>query len=181
MIKEEEISYYVVAYPEWLTGDYDRIQEFRKRYDHIFYPIIEPHFTFVFSIPNVHLELVLEELKRQAATLKKIRFRLTHAVLHKEDWNDCHFSFLIPEDGYEQMIQWHQRLYADQLNTFLRKDIPYTPHITIGSSNDALLGRRMVDEWNKDAISIIGTLHQLTLVRFDHQHITPIHRMTLLS
>ena len=42
----------VLAYPEIAESDYERIQNFRKHHDELYYRVVEPHFTLVFPLPE---------------------------------------------------------------------------------------------------------------------------------
>ncbi len=47
-IYEKKEGLLVLAYPELLDKDKQWIDSFRSKHDHLFYGVVEPHFTIVF-------------------------------------------------------------------------------------------------------------------------------------
>ncbi len=56
------------------------------------------------------------------------------------------YLFLRVERGKEQIEELHDRLYTGPLLQFLRADIPYIPHVTVGRKSSAELVAEIAKE-----------------------------------
>lgn len=121
--------YAIVAVP---PIDSLELTEFRKKYD----PkaeVIEPHITLVFPFPESIAEDVL------IAHIHDI-VKDRHAFsIHLQNIQraDDGYLYLLLQEGSEKVVQLHDTLYSGPLQPYLRKDLPYTPHVTIGFFPDA--------------------------------------------
>lgn len=50
----------------------------------------------------------------------------------------------LSEEGKENIIELHNKLYSDFLQPFLHKEIPYFPHVTVGRKNDKEMALRVI-------------------------------------
>ena len=53
------MSYLVIAYPELVDADFNRIQSFRATHDRLYFSLIEPHITFVFPVVDIDEDVLL--------------------------------------------------------------------------------------------------------------------------
>jgi 2'-5' RNA ligase len=115
----------IVFFPQNNT---EYIQEFRKSFDPKF-NLILPHITLVFRFPfPENEEHIFTEI---GSKLKKYQpFNVDLAGFHL-DPND-HLLHLLVRNGKEKIITMYDDLYSGVLEPYWRKDIPYTPHMTIG-------------------------------------------------
>lgn len=105
----------------------DEIEAIRKKHDPLF-GLIHPHITLVFpfesSLSNdelkTHIVKVLQEIH-------PIEIEFTDYISKEEE-----YLFLLIERGRERIEELHDKLYTRPLFEFLRNDIPYIPHVTVG-------------------------------------------------
>lgn len=116
----------ILIFPEMYN--YHEIQEIRTKYDPLAQNIA-PHISLVFPFAS---EMSNEELfQKVTAKLTGIKsFPVTFDHLGSDDngyiWLEAHH-------GKDRLIKLHDLLYSDEsLEPFLRSDIPYVPHITLG-------------------------------------------------
>lgn len=166
------MSLLVIAYPELSSGDLERIEEERKRSDSL-YTVVDPHFTFVFAVPNIPEQDFIAEIKEKAAGFGKIDFCIRCATISKDTFSETYHTFLIPDEGYSRMVKLHDALYSGLLREQLRLDIDYIPHIRIGNSVDKFASKQLVDEWNANDFSIRGSISRLTIIRYENNIVTP--------
>lgn len=124
MIDEEHgsVLYAVVHYPRLkLTG----LNEFRQRHDP-FAELISEHITLVFPIPAM-LETVRAHTRSVTQTFQPFDVHITGL---SRTWD--HWLYLEIQDGYEQIVDLHDRLYSGPFEEFLRTDLPFEPHVGIG-------------------------------------------------
>lgn len=120
------------ALVQYLKNYPPEIDAFRKRHDPR-YELARPHLTYVFpvdakigEVPLVqHIEQVLAGKKAFPVTFSGITY----------SWDDL--VFLLVQDGNDSVIQLHDELYTGILQPFLRADIEYIPHVTLGKKSIA--------------------------------------------
>ena len=121
--------YAVVHYPDI---DTHHIDEFRKKYDPQFH-LIEPHITLVFPLSNVSGESDL--IHHVESVLKGVRpFPVRLRGLQKS-WDD--YLFLLVEEGSVDLERLHSELYKRLPATYQTENLPYVPHLTLGSFSGA--------------------------------------------
>lgn len=173
------MAYLVLAYPELSNEDWNRIQNYRKDHDALFYEVVQPHFTLVFPLTDLPEKVFIDEIKQLSASFKKIDFTLRCATINKDAFSDYYHTFLVPDEGYSKIVKLHDQLYRGKLKNHCRLDIDYIPHIGIGNSKDASVCKEMVDQWNSREFSITGKINQLTIVKYENKTVTKIHETTL--
>ena len=161
------MRHYVIGYPELSEADFVKIQNCRKEYDHL-YDFIDPHVTFVFGT-DISSEDFVTEIKKQSPGLTPVRFSLRCAVVNKDAFTDTYFTFLVPDEGFSQIVKLHDKFYSDRLFEFLRLDIDYIPHLEIGRSTDKMVCKKLADEWNSTNFVISGQISLLKVVTFENK------------
>jgi len=172
------MNLHVVACPELNAGDYERIQEYRRRFNSL-YTIIEPHFTLVFSVPDMELAVFCDEIAKQAQGIEVINFCLRCATINKDAISCNYDAFLVPDEGNSRILRLHDRLYSSTLERHHRLDIPYVPHISIANSPDAVAIKRIVDEWNSQPFEIQGRISTLDIINYENRVVTTTGRVNL--
>ena len=121
------------ALVHFLTVDTRQIDELRRKYDPQV-DLIAPHITIVFPVPDSlgksplvsHVVKVLRDSKQFSISLQGL----------EQSWDNC--LFLLLQEGRTEVIRLHDDLYTGILTPFIRRDIPYVPHVTLGAfANDA--------------------------------------------
>ncbi len=173
------MAYLVLAYPNLNKNDFDLIQSYRKENDELFYTVVEPHFTIVFPVFDLTKDVFAKEITQRLKGIEKIDFTIRCATINKDAFNDYFHTFLVPDEGYSQIIKLHDKLYMGQLASNLRLDIDFVPHIGIGNSQDKFACKKMVDEWNKIDFSISGTISSLTIVEYQNDKVLKLKDIKL--
>lgn len=173
------MAYLAIAYPTMTSESFDQIQNFRKDNDELYFKIIQPHFTIVFPVFDISQDEFINEVKNKSAGLTKINFVMRCATINKDSFSDYFHAFLVPDEGYSQMVRLHDKLYCEKLKDNLRLDIDYVPHIGVGNSKDKFLCKKMVDKWNEKEFSIHGTISLLTVVKYENNTVTKIEEIEL--
>ncbi len=104
------------------------IQQIRNQYD----PLashIRPHISLVFPFDsNRSNQDILKAVEASAKT-----FFPFIATFNKLGHDDNGYVWLAASTGRQKLIEVHDALYEDNcFSSFLRQDIPYNPHITLG-------------------------------------------------
>lgn len=115
----------LICYPKIDTTN---IELFRKKYDPAF-DHIKAHMTFVFPINTSKIEKEVLVKHIQNITDQSPSFEISLDGFEKS-WD--HYLFLNITKGRENFAELHDKLYTDVLDPFLRKDLPFSPHLTLG-------------------------------------------------
>jgi 2'-5' RNA ligase len=70
----------------------------------------------------------------------------------------------VPEEGAPEIERLHDQLYAGQLRVHLRSDIPFIPHMTIGTCRDSETAARLASELRSRPRAVRGTISNLQLI-----------------
>jgi 2'-5' RNA ligase len=151
--------YALVHYP---PVDTQHIDLLRRKYD----PqadLIAPHITLMFPVPSLigesslvsHIENVLSGCRQ---------FPIHIAGLEQ---SADHYLFLVLQEGRAEIIHLHDRLYTGMLAPYLRTDLPYVPHVTLGSFDDAELCSQALREAERDSLRYQCVVDRLHLVKID--------------
>jgi 2'-5' RNA ligase len=108
------------------------IEAFRERHDPLVHSL-PGHVTFVFPFASTLSALqVATHLRRVAGHWPAIPIRLHGIGVHRGEWVHLRVT-----RGAQAIVELHDRLYRRSLAPFLRDDLVYDPHVTIGRGRDA--------------------------------------------
>jgi 2'-5' RNA ligase len=169
----------VLAYPEISPSDYQWIQAFRKTNDQLFYEVVEPHFTLVFPVTDWDRESFVAEIKKQAQGIRSFKFCIRCATVNKDSFSEYYHTFLVPDEGYSQIVKLHDRLYTDKLFEHRRLDIDFIPHIGVGNSKDPLSCYGMAQRWNERDFVIEGEIKELEVVNYENETVYTLEKIIL--
>ena len=154
---------FTVSYPEISAESAALINAFRQSHDTRHRDIVEAHFTMVFGCAAIGLNEYTSHVAYVAASSKSITFSCKYAMLGADDEDDTAYVFLVPDQGYAEVSLLHDRLYTGPLQAYLRLDLPYIPHITIGTLSSRTEAKALCDELNRQGLCIEGRLKALAV------------------
>jgi len=172
------MSLLLLAYPHVGQQDLDKIQAYRKKYD-LQYSFAAPHFTIVFAIDDIPAETFVKEAKKQSKGIKPFTFTVNKASVNKNDFHMLYHSFLIPGEGYDNIVVLHDKMYSKLFSQHLHPTIAYVPHITIGSAVNKQTCEKIVAIWDKDAREIHGDINSVDVVSYENGILTTIEKIEL--
>ncbi len=124
-----------------------------------------PYFTLVFPGAQLTPARFAERIRRSAQDIPRIRFRLRSALVAPEPTVHRFHVFLIPDEGFGAISWLHDRLHEGPIEAAMRPDVPYLPHITVGTSADPLAARKLAQALNQGGIDIAGHIESLEVER----------------
>ena len=154
---------FTVSYPEISVASATLINAFREIHDARHRGMVEAHFTMVFGCAAIGLDEYTNHVAKVAASSKSITFSCKYAMLGADDEDDTAYVFLVPDQGYAEVSLLHDRLYTGPLRAYLRLDLPYIPHITIGTLRSRTEAKALCDELNRNGLCIEGCLTALAV------------------
>ncbi|NMC60815.1 MAG: 2'-5' RNA ligase family protein [Candidatus Methanofastidiosa archaeon] len=173
------MSIVVIAYPELKKKDHDKIQDYRSKYDILYYDVVGPHFTIVFPVFNLNKKEIVPEIEQKCKGMKPIDFCLRCAVINKDSFNDYWHVFLVPDEGFSKIVKLHDKLYSAKLKDELFLAIQYLPHLGIGNSTNANECKKLVDELNSKEFEICGSIKSITIAEYTEDKIEEIKTIKL--
>jgi hypothetical protein len=136
---------YTVSYPEVSPEASSFMEQFRCEHDLPYRDVVAAHFTMVFGCKAIGLIDYTKHIAAVANKSEPIRFSCKYAMLGFDDFDDTAYVFLVPDEGYSGISLLHDRLYTGLLKPFLRLDVPFIPHITIGTLKDQSAAKVLCD------------------------------------
>ena len=120
--------YMLLYYPRFDRKTGEDIEAFRRKYD----PFVDswkPHLPFIFPVPcnGVEEERFTDHVETVLKNWKPFPVRIGGFA---KSWD--HWLFLLLKEGNREAVALHDELYIGVLLPYLRKDIEYIPHISIG-------------------------------------------------
>ena len=117
--------------------------------------------------------------KLQEGNFSKFDFVIRCATINKDVFNDYYHAFLVPDEGYSNIVKIHDKLYSDKLKKELRLDIDLFH--TLESETPLILS--FANKWSTGGMlrifSIKGTVTHLTIVRYDNNVVTTVEENEL--
>ena len=165
---------YTVAYPECSAQDLLAVDAWRAAHDPAGHALIRPHFTLVFACSAVDEPTYLAHVAAVAARTAPIAFHCRYAMLGADAHSPRAHAYLVPDEGYAALSLLHDALYTGRLADALRLDLPYTPHITVGTFESAPQARAWCAARNQAGVSVPGQVAALWVGevvdgRFEHR------------
>jgi 2'-5' RNA ligase len=172
-------SLLVVNYPTISKEDFEWIQNLRREHDRLNFRAIDPHFTLVFPVDDIDPEQLVSHISQSIRDVESFEFVIRCAVLANDAFEAYTHIFLVPDEGHSKIIKLHDRLYTGVIESELRLDIPFIPHIGIGNSPNAHSCKQLVDRLNADRWEISGRVDRLDLIWSDRDLVRTISSFDL--
>ncbi|HGP3674191.1 TPA: 2'-5' RNA ligase family protein [Bacillus pacificus] len=119
----------------------DKIENIRQKHDPLF-EVIPPHITIVFPFKsNISSDALKSHILNLSKGVGKIEVEFANLIT-----NVGNYLFLEVEGGKEQIEELHDLLYTEPLTQFLKEDIPYIPHVTVGRKESAELAAEVAKD-----------------------------------
>lgn len=160
--------YYVAIFPSLPEGSW--ISDFRDSNDPKSH-LVPPHFTLFMPAELPSVAKLTERLEEVVASFEPFRVCLRSALLMPEkrkDGTTVGSIFLVPDEGFAALLRLHDLLYAGEFSPCLRLDIPFIPHMTIGSGIELVQAKTLADEINSVPFCIELEVDELCIVHISH-------------
>jgi 2'-5' RNA ligase len=167
----------VVSYPTLAGADSEWIESIRANHD----PQADKlaaHFTLVFPF-DVGSGDVASEIAAVASLTQAIPFIIRRARAVPDVVNAGAHVFLIPDEGRDQIVALHDRLYSGLLRPHLRDDITFEPHITVAAGLDVGWCKAIADGLNRAPRAVAGLVESLELVEIGFGTVSSMNRFIL--
>jgi 2'-5' RNA ligase len=152
----------IVAYPSLDDADRSWIESIRAQHD----PQasrIEAHFTLVFPV-DVSPGPVAAHTSLVVKLARPISFAVRHARAVGNAVGGGGQVFLVADEGYDEIVKLHDRLYEGLLRPYLRKDVPFVPHLTVAANPDFPWCEGFAEDVNVAQRIVRGALRSIELV-----------------
>jgi 2'-5' RNA ligase superfamily len=164
----------VIGYPEWAQQDKDWIESLREEHDKLNFGVVDAHVTFVFPVIDIDEDALVHHVRRQVVRAEPIDLILHSAQVSKDDFIGYWHTFLVPREGYDEVVQLHDKLYMSPLEPGLRRDLPYIPHVSVGTDTDQRSMNRLADELNAQGRAVAGKILEVVVGRYENNAVEPV-------
>lgn len=164
-------SLYTIAFPKLSATDQDWLAETRSQFDPNFTKI-NPHFTLLFGCAEISLGSYCNHVAMIAEKTDAFQFQCNQVSPETDYFSSEGYIFLTPEKGACEIKALHGALYQGIMSPYLKTEIPFTPHITVGRRDSVEDARKTCEKLNRHPISISGTVEALTVVEENQGCIT---------
>jgi 2'-5' RNA ligase len=158
------MPYALVHYP---MIDTRLIDQFREIYD----PqagLIRPHITVVFPVPEIAAELAQRTILVSHIRGVLGRWQPFGVRLRGLQPSADNYLFLLVEEGKKELIRLHDELYTGPLTQYLREDLPFVPHMTLGAfGDDRQAPLKALDEAERLDLDFQAVLNRLHFLRIN--------------
>ena len=175
------MSYVVIAYPDISQKDFNWIQEIRQKNDPVMYEVVKPHVTFVFPTNKLDENSLVEHIRTKITGVKPIDVKFVSSKVVEDDSKTYFHTFLIPSEGFNEITKLHDILYTGILKSELRLDIPFIPHLGIGTNKDKQPMEALSKDIDSINLSIKGTLSYLTIAKYENNKVYDLIKVQLKS
>ena len=173
------MSFVVIAYPKIDRNDYDWIQGIRKENDPIMFDVVKPHVTFVFPTNKLDAASLTRHVEDHISGCKSFPVVFDATKVVEDNSKTYTHLFLTPSVGFDNINKLHDLLYLDDMASELRLDIPFIPHLGIGTNKDKSSMEKLAKSLAKSGKSIAGTIDELTLCEYDGKKVTDLQTFSL--
>jgi len=139
--------------------DIDRI---RKKYDP-YYKKFKSHITLAFPFENISQKELYNHIKKSLHSIRSFKMTLQGIRKSPEEY----YLYLLVKKGKKEILKIHKRLYLRLLTKYLRKDIPYIPHMTLGVFKKKKEIDRALKELKNKNLEIKAVINSIYLINLN--------------
>lgn len=154
----------VLSYPSFYSADLHWIENIRRGADPN-YSKVQAHFTLVFPTNHLAEPDMVDHVRSRLTEVSQIEVLLGGAAVSDAPVEGRTYVFLVPVVGRDEIADLHDSLYTGVLESELRTDLPYTPHITVGSFEERDDAERLTDSLNAQRKHITGLLTEVVVLK----------------
>lgn len=156
--------FYAASFPPLSSLD-EQIIGFRDQHD----PkalLVAPHVTLVYPTGITSESVFIDHVARVARTVRSFSANFATALVmpNHTSLGVTGDIFLVPDEGFGDIVRLRDKLYTGTLKTEMRLDIPFIPHLTIGSALELNDARRLVDGLNAKRFSFRVPIDHVAVV-----------------
>lgn len=168
-----------LIYPEVSPKDFDVIQRIRKQHDQRYFDVVEPHITLVFGTDKISTDELVVHTQNTLQSTKTFDLIFDSVRVVEDDSGEFFHAFLIPSTGHDDINTIHDVLYSGVLESELRHDIPFIPHMGIGTGTQADMDA-LAQKLNTERILIKGLARHISIVQYDGSKVSNYSSVPLL-
>lgn len=169
----------MISYPNISDADYKSLQDIRSANDPMYFNVVKPHVTLVFSTDKLSLTDFARHVRSKVTNISKFDAIFDSAKVVADDSKEFFHAFLIPSKGFNEINKLHDALYTDELESELRHDIPFIPHIGIGTDQQETKMEELVNQLNSKNTCIVGKIDAVSIVEYDGKKVIDIEKINL--
>lgn len=88
-------------------------------------------------------------------------------------------AFLVPDEGFSDLVGLHDAPYTGPLRAELRLDLPFIPHFAVANATSAERCKNIVDDLNAQRREIHARVEKLDIIAYDGKKTWAIEQSVL--
>ena len=173
------MAFAVVNYPTFSKDDFDWIQSVRRQHDRLYYDVVDPHVTLVFPTDDICELTLIHHVRQHAEAFPAFEVVFRCAILGDPSFQEHAHAFLVPDEGFSNVVRLHDRLYTGPLEKELRLDLPFVPHVGIANTPTPAACKVIIDNLNAQAFEIRARVETLHVIGYDGKRVWKIEQLDL--
>lgn len=169
----------VVNYPTLSEADFAWIQSFREAHDPLYFHVVDPHFTVIFPTEEIPEQTLIDHVRAHAKASRAFDVVFRCAILGDPDFQGHAHAFLVPDEGFSDIVRLHDRLYTGPLASELRLDLPFVPHMGVANTPRPESCKTLIDQINAEPFEIRGRFETLDVIGYDGKTVWTIEQFLL--
>lgn len=167
----------VVAYPTLSDSDRRWIESLRARHDRQASRIAS-HVTLAFPA-EVAEEALLADVRTALRSCLPISIVLRRAAAFLDPIGGGAYVCVLPEGGSVELRTVHDVLYRGVLAAHRRREIPFVPHVTVGTHPELSECERLADQLNAEDRTVAGTIDNLDVIEVGRSTVRTVARIAI--
>lgn len=173
------MSFVVIAYPKIRLQDFDWLQNVRRNNDPIMFDVVKPHVTFIFPTTKLAANELENHVKNSLGNTTTFSVRFDSTKVVEDDSKTYTHTFLIPSTGFEEITKLHDILYVGDMASELRLDIPFIPHMGIGTNSNKDKMHQLAKDLDRQDRVIEGVIDELVVCEYDGKKVKDLAIISL--
>lgn len=169
--------YFTLALPQFTDEHHSWIEAVRAQHDPQ-HTLVPGHITLGFAMQADEASYV-RHVQHVAATTSSIPLCFKHAMVSNDIGGQKFHSFLVPDEGFAAVSRLYDRLYSADWETLRRFDVPYVPHITVGTAANAHTMQNLCNRLNAENFVMPGHIHTVHVCSLAEGKLHFLHQIAL--
>lgn len=157
---------YTLAFPRWHAAAEAQVEGWRRAWLPALCDVVPAHFTLVFGSAEADAEAYGAHVAAVAAQQPAVDFCCRCAMLDADHRSGEGLVTLVPDEGYAALTRLHAVLHRGPFAPLRRLDLPFVPHVTVGSAADRALALGWADALNARPLQLAGRIEALAVAQW---------------
>lgn len=158
---------FVIANPHFSETDRDWIDGVRAVHDTAKHGLVPPHVTIVFGIAALDGAALASHVAAVARRFEPFDASFPGLRAMRDRLSPASHVMLVADEGCDELVALHNRLYEGPLARELRADIPFVPHVTIARCDALSTAEKLLLDLSVGRSTFRGRIEELFVLEVE--------------